>query len=546
MTSYKTFFLIPQLEYEAHLARTNSKPVRQVNNVDVNEGGKVVIRNDNNNKSCPKTPSGLSFSYSKPKAPVENESVNSSGPTINTDNASIRNDSSAGDLQSSFSSNWTRNQNQINASKEIPNPSELNEEFQNYQPFNPNASNADNSTNSDQDLTSARERIKDIIYNKSKESSLESMQVDDSPKLTDTGSDPIFPTSEMVDKGTETDPIIQKEMINKETETDQVSRRDASVQLEPEASKNDANVQTEETGANTQDFNNSNTYSNFAQMNEELLSYFDQFLNMFQQKQESNDYQFDSDRFEDITEKVRSVISRPESKIKRDKEIRMSRSGKPYPLNVISHEREKRDKKEKSERENAQIQAVMDKIILKSLEARELREADKLMAPGDSSKIPFPDIDSSTVPLPDDGHDLVESVAVPINEKLPNIDMRDVVEEIVEKAIQKSEQKKNYKPKPADKRDRSRSPGKSAPALPGKSASKKSRKKSVAQPPKLGSWNELERNYRKSRREIHEESKRDPADNNLLMELLKGENRKRRNKSTASVNVEKKKFIVPA
>jgi len=542
MTTYKTFFLIPQLEYEAHLARANSKPVRQVNNVDVNDGGKVVIRNDNNNKACPKTSSGLSFTHSKPKpnVPVENESVN-------TDNASIQNGngSSVGDLQSSFSSNWTNNQNQNNTSKNVPSVSEMNEEIQNYQIDN----------NTDQDLTSASERIRKIIFNENKEPSIESMQVDTSPKLADTGSDPIFPTSEMVNKETETDPITQKEMINRETETDQVSQRDASVQLEPEVSKNDANVQTEETGANTQDFNNSNTYSNFAQMNEELLSYFDQFLNMFQQKQESTDYQFDSDRFEDITEKVRSVISRPESKIKRVRQGYMLRSGKPYPPNLISLERDIRDKKEKSERENAQIQAVMDQIILKSQEARELREADKLIGKVDSSKIPFPDtdedltpmvIDSSAVPLPDDGQDLVESVAVPINKKLPDIGMRDVVEKIVEKAIQQAERKKNYKPKPAEKRDRSRSPGKSAPASPGKSASKKSRKKSVTQPPKLGSWNELERNYRKSRREIHEESKRDPADNNLLMELLNGENRKRRNKSTASVNVDKKKFIVPA
>lgn len=51
MSSYKTMYLIPQLEYDSYVMRAADR-FRQYNNVDVNDGGKVVIRNDDHVKQC--------------------------------------------------------------------------------------------------------------------------------------------------------------------------------------------------------------------------------------------------------------------------------------------------------------------------------------------------------------------------------------------------------------------------------------------------------------------------------------------------------------
>ena len=64
MTSYNKMYLIPQLMYDSFLKKTDSSNVnytRQFNSLDVQDGGKVVIRNDDHNKFCgdnkKKTPS---------------------------------------------------------------------------------------------------------------------------------------------------------------------------------------------------------------------------------------------------------------------------------------------------------------------------------------------------------------------------------------------------------------------------------------------------------------------------------------------------------
>ena len=72
MSSYSRMYVVPQDKYDAFISgscRGDVKYTRQINQLDVNEGGKVIIRNDDNVKNINSATSSSSFS---PKPPAKN------------------------------------------------------------------------------------------------------------------------------------------------------------------------------------------------------------------------------------------------------------------------------------------------------------------------------------------------------------------------------------------------------------------------------------------------------------------------------------------
>ena len=96
MANYKTLYLVSKTEYDNFLNGTNStKYQRQVNHLEVGDGGKVVIRNDDNYKFPKSVNKGSNGEDSRGDA--NNETGNSTLSSLSTTGVANRSLSSSSD-----------------------------------------------------------------------------------------------------------------------------------------------------------------------------------------------------------------------------------------------------------------------------------------------------------------------------------------------------------------------------------------------------------------------------------------------------------------
>ena len=500
MTSYRAMYLIPQMEYDSYVMRATDK-FRQYNNVDVNDGGKVVIRNDDHIKQCDGRNHKNNNNGNNPGSHGHGGNSNSSGDSGTGDdslggdpgNPKVSN-KNVGTVQKNISvqTNPTqRNEkmnelvgNILNRFKEIDKnkqtkvsnssiqtdnniraPSSTGVEVQTQ--FNSSQADASNQFNSSQVDASNQTQSSQVDAS----NQFRSSQVDASNQINPQNtnqSTQVYPQSKskiiQVSPGQEEKIIQVSPSTNEKTsQTNTTSTVDSGIQTENFQSPTIVQVPVSSVSVDTQ-----------TELTNDLVQRIQDILFGPNSRHEPDDTEMNSERISDVTDMFHSQRSQSTDRKSKSKFKDRDSSFHPY----------KRKQLKNSDSDSKNVKELLDEILIRVQE--KIKAGDSQSVVPENNVLPIETVDPSTISLP-------QEEKVEVTNPSQN-------EENVEESTKEKEK--------------------------GKGKGKKS-KKALTQPLKKGTWVELKRSPVVTRSRTKEISSKDDING---LQVLSGRIKKQKTK----------------